>query len=72
MDTNWRENGELSYSNVVWQGVADISLADRPAEKQRLFVLSSRKIYPDCRTVVICNGECPVDLISQPPKNLRA
>jgi hypothetical protein len=56
---------------MPWQGVADILLANRPAEKQRLFMLSSRKIYPDCRTVVICNGECPVDLISQPPKNLR-
>jgi len=71
MDTNWRENSGRSHSNVLWQGVADISLANRPAQKQRLFMLSSRKIYPDCRTVVIWNGECPVDLISQPPKNLR-
>ena len=72
MDTNWRENSGRSYSNVVWQGVANISLANRPAKKQRVFMLTSRKIYPDCRTVVICNGERTVDLISQSSENLRA
>jgi hypothetical protein len=35
-------------------------------------MLRQSEIYPDCRTPIMCNSECTVDLISQPLEDLCA